>query len=179
MKKRTLHEGRFKRFVHEKGWEYVERVRPGGVVVILAVTNAHELVLVEQLRVPVGKKIIELPAGLANDLDAYRDESLVDAARRELLEETGYTAGIMKPFFMGPASAAVCDDVLTFFHASRLKKVSDGGGDDLEAITPHVVSLKNVEAWLKRKERSGCLIDPKIYMGLYFLAKKLGKPASF
>ena len=63
--KKSLHKGRFLAMFERGGWEYVDRVGASGVVVILAVTDANELVLVEQHRVPVGASVIELPAGLA------------------------------------------------------------------------------------------------------------------
>mgnify|MGYP001400965326 CR=1 FL=1 len=91
--KKSLHQGRFLAMFERGGWEYVDRVGASGVVVILALTDADELVLVEQHRVPVDASVIELPAGLAGDLPDSQDEDFREAARRELLEETGYRAG--------------------------------------------------------------------------------------
>ena len=43
--------------------------------------------------------------------------------------------------------------------------------DDTESITVHEVPIDEVEDWLAKKRKGGCLTDPKIYAGLYFLNK--------
>ncbi|MGD9021922.1 MAG: hypothetical protein PVF46_08995, partial [Lysobacterales bacterium] len=49
------------------GWEYAFRTDASGVVVLVPVTDAGELVLVEQYRAPVNSRVVELPAGLVGD----------------------------------------------------------------------------------------------------------------
>src|SRR5436190_21784999 len=88
----VLYEGKFRRYVRRGGWEYVARRNVTGIVGIIAVTDDGKLVLVEQFRPPVGKNVIEIPAGLAGDVAGSEHEALAEAARRELLEETGYEA---------------------------------------------------------------------------------------
>ena len=73
-----LGRGRYLRLVRSNGWEWVERTNVTGVVVIAALTPADEILLVEQFRPPVGQSVVELPAGLAGDIDA--DEALSTAA---------------------------------------------------------------------------------------------------
>ena len=53
--------------------------------------------------------------------------------------------------------------------ARGLIKVGDGGGVDGEDITVHEVPLPQVDAWIEAKESEGCLIDAKLYGGLYLL----------
>ena len=65
-----------------------EVVRHPGCVVIVPLVSAQEICLVEVVRVAVGRTLLELPAGTLD-----RVESLEEAARRELAEETGYRAG--------------------------------------------------------------------------------------
>ena len=50
-----------------------------------------------------------------------------------------------------------------------LIKVGGGGGVDGEDITVHEVPMAHVDAWIERKESEGCLIDAKLYGGLYLL----------
>jgi ADP-ribose pyrophosphatase len=86
----VLGAGHWLRLVHVDGWEFVERVKATGVVAIVAVTPDGELILTEQFRRSVNGRVIDLPAGLAGD--GPESEELVTAARRELIEETGYDA---------------------------------------------------------------------------------------
>lgn len=167
--KKSLHKGRFLAMFERGGWEYVDRVGASGVVVILAVTDANELVLVEQHRVPVGASVIELPAGLAGDLPDARDEDFREAARRELLEETGYEAENIEFLCEGPPSAGLTSEIQTLLRATGIRKTGPGGGDESEDITVHTIALDQLDDWLSRAMQRGCLIDPKIYAGLYFL----------
>jgi ADP-ribose pyrophosphatase len=116
----------------------------------------------------VGKRVIELPAGLAGDAKGHEDEDLEVAARRELLEETGYEARRMERVAAGAASAGMTDEVITLFVATGLKKVGPGEGDGEEEIIVHEVSLDRAMEWLSEQERGGRLIDLKVFAGLYF-----------
>jgi len=168
----TLYEGKFKRLIDQSGWEFTERVRCSGVVAILAQTNEGKIVLVEQYRIPVGKNVIELPAGLADGANTGRkdcDEPLEEAARREFLEETGFTADHMDRILEGPANSSSNSDIIVLFYARGLRKISKGGGDHTESITVHEVSLQNIDQWFCDMQKNGKLIDPKIYAGLYWL----------
>ena len=89
---KVLYRGRHIELAARGKWEFARRPGVSGIVGIIAVTDDRKLVLVEQDRPPVGKRVIEIPAGLAGDVEAARAEELADAARRELLEETGYDA---------------------------------------------------------------------------------------
>lgn len=59
-----LHEGDFLRLIREGEWEYIERNNCRGIVIILAMTDDERVILVEQYRQPVHKRVIEFPAGL-------------------------------------------------------------------------------------------------------------------
>lgn len=168
MSKRTIAEGKHLRFVESHGWEYVERKKISGIVGILAVTPDGKLLLTEQFRRPVGKNVIELPAGLAGDVAGSEDEKLTVAARRELLEETGYDASRFTLLATGSVSAGLSGEIIALYRATGLKKVNAGGGDGGENITVHAVPLKSLRRWLKRKERAGAVVDLKVYAGLYF-----------
>ena len=84
-----LHQGHWLRLVKRGKWEAVERCHGGDgmAVIVIAVTPADEVLFVEQYRVPLQARTIEMPAGLVGD--DHDDDSLEAAARRELIEETG------------------------------------------------------------------------------------------
>jgi len=169
MGKRVLAEGRHLRFVEENGWEFAERFRISGIVVLIPVTPEGKLVLVEQFRVPVGANVIELPAGLAGDVPQFAGESLETAANRELEEETGYRAETLRLMMHGPPSAALSAEIMHVFLATDLVKVGSGGGDISENITVHEIPFTQISLWLAQQAtQPGKLIDPKVYMGSWF-----------
>jgi len=185
-KKKIIAKGQFMRFVMKGDWEYFERNNCSAIVIILAMTDDQKVIFVEQYRPPVNKNVIEFPAGLVNDHEPCKvkegkkstlvykkrpKESIALAAKRELFEETGYKAKRVVKLLDGPVSGGACADIVTIVHAQDIKKVGDGGGDFLESIIIHEVPLNEVEPWLSKMKRKGCLIEPKIYTGLYFLNK--------
>ncbi|HEX8911705.1 MAG TPA: NUDIX hydrolase [Humisphaera sp.] len=164
----SLFEGKYIRVVKQRNWEFVRRKGVSGIVGIVAVTDDGKLILVEQHRPPVGKDVVELPAGLAGDVAGSESEELATAARRELLEETGYEAERMEQVAAGAASAGLSDEVITLFRATGLRKTGAGEGDGHEQITTHEVPVAEVEAWLDRQVAAGKLVDLKVYAGLWF-----------
>jgi ADP-ribose pyrophosphatase len=161
-------EGKYLRIRVHGTWEYAERPNTPAGVAIIALTPEGELLLTEQFRVPVGRNTIELPAGLSGD-DDYKGEHYAETAKRELLEETGYEADEWTELTQGPVSAGLSNEVVVFYRGEKLRKVGEGGGEGSEKIQVHKVLLREVPAWLRAKGREGIAIDPKIFVGLYFL----------
>jgi ADP-ribose pyrophosphatase len=168
-KQKIIGRGKYVELVEENGWEFVRRHASTGVVVIVATTEAGELVLVEQPRVPIGRRAIELPAGLVGDVRGSEDEPFERAAERELEEETGFRAARWAPLLETPSSVGLSSEMLTFFRATGLTRVGPGGGDETEDITVHLVPLGQVRAFLHEKLTAGLAIDPKVFVGLYFV----------
>jgi ADP-ribose pyrophosphatase len=168
--RKVLAEGRYLRMVIENGWEFAERSRGLAAVAMIAVTEAGELILTEQFRVPLGKNVIDLPAGLVGDDE--EGEELVVAAKRELEEETGFRASRMKRVFSGPTSAGLSNEVVNLLVARGVRKVGDGGGVAGESITVHLVPIGNVLKWCRRYERrTGGMISPNVVAALALLAE--------
>jgi ADP-ribose pyrophosphatase len=164
----VLAEGKHLRLVREGPWEYAERTRASGAVVLVAVTADGCFLLTEQYRVPLACQVIELPAGLTGDDDGHEQEPADQSARRELLEETGYEAREMKLLTIGPPTAGLANEVVSFFLATGLTKTGAGGGIESEEIVVYEVALAEVPAWLEQQAAGGMLIDPKVYAGLFF-----------
>jgi folate-binding protein YgfZ len=92
-----------------------EVIRHPGSVVIVPLVSREEVCLVEVVRVAVGATLLELPAGTLD-----RVESLEEAARRELAEETGYRAGRMNPLVSMWMSPGILRERMHVFVAEDL-----------------------------------------------------------
>ncbi len=166
----VLHAGKFIEVVRRDHWEFVRRKNATAVVGVIAVTPARELLLVEQRRIPVDARVIELPAGLVGDEQA--NEDLLVAAARELEEETGWTSKDLRQLARGPSSAGLTSEVTTLIRARGLVQMGAGGGVAGEDITVHRVPLAGIVAWLEERSREGMLIDHKVYAGLWWLSQE-------
>lgn len=167
---RTLHDGEFLKLRRDAHWEFVSRQRASGAGFVVAITDARELVLVEQERIPLGRRrVIELPAGIIGDSAATADESAELSALRELEEETGFRGTHTRPLCHGPVAAGMTSEMGYFTQVLGLERLSAGGGVDGEDITVHVVPITGIEDWLAEQAAvRGVLIDPRIYIALYF-----------
>lgn len=164
---RTLFNGRYLRLLEHGTWEYAERTNAGSAVIIVAVTPDERVLFVEQYRIPVGCRSIEMPAGLVGDLGEA--ESVETAAARELLEETGWRAERIEWLMAGPSSSGMSNEIIAFVRAHDLRRVHAGGGDEGENITVHEIPRDEAAAWLHAKMGEGYSIDPKLYAGLWFI----------
>ena len=166
---RTLGEGRWLRLLDDQGWEYVERKKGHGVVVILAVTDEGRLLLVEQYRPAVGTRVIEVPAGLVGDHAGLEQEDALAAARRELLEETGYEAEEIEPLLESPSTPGLSSETYRFYRARGLRKVAAGGGDKSEEIRVCEVPLAEVASFLRERRATGVQVDAKTLAALWLV----------
>jgi ADP-ribose pyrophosphatase len=125
------------------------------------------VLFVEQYRIPLARRTIEMPAGLVGDVDA--GESIEQSAIRELEEETGWRAARAEVLLIGPTSAGLTSEQIAFVRATGLVQVGAGGGDETEDITVHAVPRANAAAWLVAKMREGYAMDAKLWAGLWML----------
>ncbi len=142
-------------------WEYVGRARGIGAAVILAVEDGHVL-LVEQWRVPLQRRCLELPAGLVGDETAGED--VASSAARELEEETGWRADRIEIVGEFASSPGMVSETFTLVTAHGLTKVGDGGGVPGEDITVHRVALGSVAEFIAEKRAGGVAIDVKLLL---------------
>ncbi len=157
---RTIWEGDYL-VVRKRGtWEYVGRPRGIRAAVILAVEDG-DILLVEQFRVPLGRPCLELPAGLVGDDDS-RDEDVLEAAARELEEETGYRAEHLESLGEFYSSPGMVSESFTLVRAHGLTRVGEGGGVDSEDIAVHRVKLAELEQFVAAARARGVAIDVRV-----------------
>ena len=173
---RIVYEGRYQRMVVRGTWEYSERTHPGGLAaIVIAVTPEDKVLFVEQFRIPLQARTIEMPAWLVGDVDS--GESIEQSAIRELEEETGWTAEHAQVLMIGPTSSGASSEKIAFVRASGLRKVGAGGGDPSEDITVHEVPRAGAAAWLAGKLGQGYELDAKLWAGLWMIDHNLdGSP---
>jgi ADP-ribose pyrophosphatase len=90
-------------------------VRHPGAVVVVPVLSDGSIVMIENYRPSVDRKLLEIPAGTMEP-----GEPAADSAARELAEETGYLAGrlaFLRTFY---ASPGICDEAMHLFLATEL-----------------------------------------------------------
>lgn len=156
-------EGKFITAKRRGRWEYVGRARGISAAVIIAIDDAPDgrhIILVDQFRVPLGRRCIELPAGLVGDETAGEAPSL--AAARELEEETGYRAGSMVDLGEYWSSPGMVSESFRLFRALDLVKTGDGGGVPGEDILVHRVALAGLNDWIAARRAEGYAVDVKL-----------------
>ncbi len=138
--------------------EYI--VHPGAVV-ILALNDSGDLLMERQYRYPLSREFLELPAGKIDP-----GEEPLQTAKRELAEETGYTAarwrylGVMHPVI------AYSTERIEIFLAEQLT-LSASRLDQGEFIEVFAVPLDVAMDWI----RSGRVTDSKTIAGLLWAEK--------
>jgi ADP-ribose pyrophosphatase len=150
-------QGKFLSIALRDRWEYATRNTRRPAVGIIALTDDRRVVLVEQFRPPVDRRVIELPAGLSGDIAGAENESLQTAAERELLEETGYHAANWTELTRGYSSPGLTDETVVLFLATGLTKSGPGGGDATENIVLHEIPLDEVLTWLAKNNHAADL----------------------
>ncbi len=118
-----------------------------GAAVILPITDDGDILLLRQFRPSLNKWILELPAGTIE-----ANESPIECAKRELIEETGYSAQHFEPLGQCSPLAGFCDEIQHLFVAKGLSPNQSLSPDDDEVINVIKVSLNDIENWIKTDE---------------------------
>lgn len=174
LKKKTIFKGKYlkvlrKEFLTRAGkkgiWECVESK---DAVFIFPLTRKKEVILEKNYRVPLESFVIELPAGL---LDKKKEKS-AKAAKRELLEETGYLAKKLIPVFKFPMEPGLNLRQGTLFFAPDVESVGEPKTkDDVEEIKIIKFPLRKIEKLLFQQSKK-TKVDLKIFGALAILRKK-------
>ncbi|MFN2473260.1 MAG: NUDIX hydrolase [Sphingomicrobium sp.] len=157
--------GRFVTAQRRGRWEFAGRARGIRAVVILAEIDG-DVLLVEQYRVPVGGRCLELPAGLIGDEED--GEAIEAAAIREMDEETGYRPGRIERLGDFHASPGMLSESFTLVRALDLVRVGEGGGVEGEGITVHRVPRGEVAKFIAARRSEGVAMDVKLLVLLSY-----------
>ncbi len=181
--RKIVWEGRFVRamlleYMDDKGavrtWEGVERVNCEGIVAIIPITTDGDILMIRQYRPTLNNFVIELPAGL-ND----KGETLIEAAKRELIEETGYMSENLELIAEGPVSTGLSTESMSVYLATNVVPATPqllalypmDETEDIELIkTPLSTANEKVEELC----RTGNIADLKMYGFIALAQKKLG-----
>lgn len=134
-----------------------EIVRHPGGVSVLAIKDGKMLV-VEQYRKPLGKSQVEIPAG---KLDKGAEDPL-EAAKRELEEETGYRSDHLQHICSYYTSPGFADEIMHMYFTDQLEK-SEMNLDDDEFLVCEAITLDQALAYI----REGRISDAKTVMAVY------------
>jgi ADP-ribose pyrophosphatase len=156
-------EGRFVRLVKRGKWEFASRARNINAVVIIA-EHDGKVILVDQPRVPLGARCVELPAGLVGDEDP--NATVEATAIKELEEETGFTAERIEVLGEFYASPGMVSESFTLVRALGVRRIGEGGGDENEDIRVHLLARADIPNFLEQKRAEGFGVDVKLLMFL-------------
>lgn len=141
-----------------------EYLRHPGAVMIIPLLDAEHVLLERQFRYPLGRAVVEFPAG---KIDA--GEPPYECARRELLEETGYTA--RRWSYLGGLHNAIAysDEKIEIYLAEDLERNGSGALDAGETLEVFEAPWRQLLEWV----RDGSVTDVKTMVGAFWLEKTL------
>ncbi|NMM28477.1 MAG: NUDIX hydrolase [Glaciimonas sp.] len=138
-----------------------EYIRHPGAVVILPLFDDNSVLLERQFRYPLNRVFIEFPAGKID-----QNEVSLATAKRELQEETGYTASDWTFVCTIHNAIAYSDEYLDIFMARGLQ-VGIAKLDDGEFLETFRTPMSELLAWV----REGKITDVKTIIGAFWLDK--------
>lgn len=142
-----------------------EVIRHVGAVGVIPVTDDGKVIIERQFRYPLNRVITEIPAG---KLDSFTEDRL-SAAKRELEEETGYTAEEWIPLGDYYPTPAYCDERITLYLARKLRQGQRHLDED-EFLNFEAVPLSD----LVEDVMSGRITDGKTQVAVLKAARMLG-----
>ena len=125
---------------------WVSEYRPW--VNVVAITKHDEVVLVRQYRHGLEQVHFEIPAGTTDPGETSQE----GAARRELLEETGYGGGRWSPLMTLSANPALQDNLAHTFLAEGVERLAEPHTEDGEDLRVHLVPVSDIERLIDEGE---------------------------
>ena len=140
-------------------------IRHIGAVCVIPVTDDNKVIMERQFRYPLNRVILEIPAG---KLDAP-DEDRLSAIKRELREETGYSADEWTELGDFHPAPAYCDEYITMYMARGLHK-GERDLDEDEFLDVYAIPLSD----LVQDVMDGRISDAKTQVCVLKAARILG-----
>jgi 8-oxo-dGTP pyrophosphatase MutT (NUDIX family) len=134
---------------------------------VVAVTESDEVVLVRQYRHGVARVVLELPSGVVEG----EDGGPLGTARRELLEETGYTSDSFRLTGVLSANPATHSNLTHCFLATGCRKVAEPRPDDIEDLEVVLLPLDR----LGSLAREGALLQSLHVSSVFFALTELDR----
>jgi len=141
-----------------------EYLRHPGAVMIIPLLDAEHVLLERQFRYPLGRSIVEFPAGKIDP-----GEPPFECARRELFEETGYTARRWSHLGGLHNAIAYSDERIEIYLAEDLERSGDATLDAGETLEVFEAPWRQLLEWV----RDGAVTDVKTMVGAFWLEKTL------
>jgi ADP-ribose pyrophosphatase len=161
----TVWQGKYISALKRGRWEFVSRTGSTNAVVIIA-EHEGKVILIEQFRVPVGGRCLELPAGLVGDEDEHA--TVEGPAVKELEEETGFTCERVERLGDFHSSPGMVAESFTLVRAYGVRKVGEGGGTEHEEIDVFLVPRAEIPAFVSSRREQGVAVDVKLLNFLNF-----------
>jgi ADP-ribose pyrophosphatase len=161
----VMWEGKYIRALKRGRWEYVSRVGDVRAVVIMAEFEG-KTILIEQERIAVGGRCLELPAGLVGDEDP--GATVEETAVKDLEEETGFTAQRVERLGDFHASPGMVSESFSLVRAHGVTRSGEGGGTEHEDIKVHLVARADIPNFVEQKRAEGYAIDVKLLLFLNY-----------
>jgi ADP-ribose pyrophosphatase len=166
LKQETIYKGRILTLIVDTieqatGHQTIREIvrHPGGVLAVARLDD-QRILFVRQLRYPISKMMLELPAGKRD-----HGEPPETCVLRELEEETGYRAGKIQKLCEFYTAAAYCDELLHLYLATDLVPTQQNLEPGEEFITVEAYSLDEALALMAKGE----ITDAKTIIGLLWL----------
>ena len=157
----TMWQGKYISALKRGRWEFVSRTGSTNAVVIVA-EHEGKVILIEQFRVPVGGRCLELPAGLVGDEDEHA--TVEDTAVKELEEETGFTCDRVERLGEFHSSPGMVAESFTLVRAHGVRKVGEGGGTHEEDIEVFLVAREDIPNFMAERRAAGSAVDVKLLL---------------
>jgi ADP-ribose pyrophosphatase len=136
-----------------------------GAVAALPLLPDGKIIMVSQYRKAIERETLEIPAGKRE-----KGESPEKCIRRELVEETGFRAGILTELFSYYPSFGISNEIIHIYLARKLRRSESSRADEtyLERL---ILPLEEV----KKRIAAGEVKDSKTIIGIWALERKYGK----